>query len=85
MYYVHQSRLKQLCKVANYQTFYFLSWWEMYSPTSDVSMTMNVLRKISIYLTPYKVIGLTWFLGLLMASPPLLGWAYYGPEPSGLG
>ena len=57
----------------------------MFSPTSEVSLIMNVLRKIADRLTTNKVIGIVWLLGLMMAFPPLFGWSYYGPEPNGLG
>lgn len=39
---------------------------------------------ISVHLTPLKTVVLTWMMGLSIALPPLLGWAYYAPEPSGL-
>ena len=57
----------------------------MYSSTNEVSSTMEVLRRIANYLTPGKIIALTWLFGLVMAFPPLIGWSYYGPEPNGLG
>ena len=57
----------------------------MYSPPSEVSSRMEVLRRIANYLTPGKIIALTWVFGLVMAFPPLIGWSYYGPEPNGLG
>ena len=60
-------------------------WWTMYRIIGDSSNKFfKACNCISVHLTPLKTVVITWMMGLSIALPPLLGWAYYAPEPSGL-
>ena len=60
-------------------------WWTMYRIIGDSSSKFfEACNFIFVHLTPLKTVVLTWMMGLSIALPPLLGWAYYAPEPSGL-
>ena len=44
----------------------------------------NICRGISMYLSPWKTVMITWVMGSAIAIPPLIGWGHYAPEPNGL-
>ena len=44
----------------------------------------NICKEISRHLSPCKTVVITWVMGLAIAIPPLIGFGYYAPEPSGL-
>ena len=57
----------------------------MYSTVGQRSeMMFGVLNGIASHLSTAKIIGITWTWALSVALPPLLGWSYYAPDPSGL-
>ena len=44
----------------------------------------DICKVISRRLSPCKAVMITWILGSMIAIPPLIGFGYYAPEPSGL-
>lgn len=57
----------------------------MYSTVGERSgVLFNSLGSISLCLSHNMVMTITWAFGLLFAVPPLIGWSFYVPEPSGL-
>lgn len=57
----------------------------MYNTIGDrFGFIFNVMTSASQHLNFTRVIAITWALGLSLAIPPLIGWAYYSPEPNGL-
>ena len=48
-------------------------------------LVFNIGKGVSTHVSPCKTVLITWGMGLAIAIPPLVGWGYYAPEPTGLG
>ena len=43
----------------------------------------NIGKVVSMHISPCKTVIITWGMGFAIAIPPLVGWGYYAPEPTG--
>ena len=56
----------------------------MYRTIGGVRCVHGLASAIARSLSSYRVIGILWVLGTLLALPPLLGWSYYEPEANAM-